>query len=135
MRPTPDRTAAPLPLPAWRGAAPAASAPADISATLELSSEGGVFCNDFLIPLAFDRWLGNQSDLADRFGVLQVRVNRRHHHARFNGDEVDANQRHAHPRIDDNSLVEYTIENVNETCAAGSSFNGHLTLLQISNTS
>src|SRR2546422_957571 len=98
-------------------------------ASLELSPEGGVFSNDFLIPLALDRGLRHWSDLADRFPVLQVRLDRCDDDARFHGDQVDTDQRNANPCVDDYPLVEYSIEDVDETCAACGSFNGHRTLL------
>src|SRR5437667_33877 len=60
-----------------------------------------------------------------RFRVLQVRVDRRHHDARLDGDEVDTNQRDADPRVDDDPLVEHTIEDVDETRTAGGAFNRH----------
>src|SRR5437879_318369 len=88
------------------GAATAASAAA--GARVELGAECGVFSNDFLIPLAFDRRLRHRGDLADRFGVLQVRVDRRYDDARFDGDQVDPDQRDADPCVDDNPLVEYS---------------------------
>src|SRR5438034_2980008 len=105
----------PLRFVAGRRAALTATSAAGGCASLELSPEGGVFCNDFLIPLALDRGLGHRRNLADRFGVLQVRVDRRHHHARFHGDEIDADQRDTHPGVDDDALVEHAIENVDET--------------------
>src|SRR5206468_10640997 len=58
---------------ALRGA-PTATSAAGGDAGLELSPEGGVFSNDFLIPLALDRRLRYRSDLAYRFGVFQVRI-------------------------------------------------------------
>ena len=67
----------------------------------------------------------DRSDLADRFGVLQVRVDRRDDDARFDGDQVDADQRDAHPGVDDDALVQDAIQNVDETCAACCSFNCH----------
>ena len=38
-------------------------------------------------------------------------------------------QGHANPRVDHDALVEYAIENVDETCAARSAFNCHALLL------
>ena len=98
-------------------------------ATLELGSECGVFGKDFLIRLGLHRRPAHGRRRTHRLGVLQVRIDRRHHDARFNGDEVDADQRDAHPRVDDDSLVQHAIEDVNETCAACGSFNGHRFLL------
>src|SRR6185295_159526 len=113
---------------ARRGAATATSAAA--GAGIELGPEGGVFSNDFLIPLALDRRLRDRSDLADCFGVLQVGVDRRDHDACLDGDEVDPDQRDTDPRVDDDPFIEYPIEDVNKACSAGGSFNGHQTLLQ-----
>src|SRR6185295_13810543 len=76
---------------ARRGAATATSAAA--RAGIELGPEGGVFSNDFLIPLAFDRRLRYRRDRADRFGVLQVGIDRRDDDACLDGDEVDSDQR------------------------------------------
>ena len=101
---------------------------------LELSPEGGVFCNEFLIPLALDRRLRHRGDLADCLGVLQVGIDRRDDDSRFDGDQVDSDQRDADPGVDDDALVEHPIENVDKTCAACCSFNGHRTLL-VSNVS
>src|SRR5438093_5281905 len=84
----------------------------------ELSPEGGVFSNDFLIPLALDRRFGYRRDLADGFRIFQIGVNRGHHHARFDRNQVDSHQGHAHPRVDHDSFVEDAIEHVDETCAA-----------------
>src|SRR5262249_21681403 len=113
---------------ARRGAPTAASAAA--RPAIELGPEGGVFSNDFLIPLAFDRRLRNRSDRADRFGVLQVRIDRSDHDARLDGNQIDTDQRDADPCIDDDPLIEYSIKDVNQACSAGSSFNGHQTLLE-----
>src|ERR1700730_12563597 len=93
--------------------------------SLELSLEGGVFCNEFLIPLAFDRRLRHRGNRANRFGVLQVGFDRRHHDARLDGDQIDPHQRDANPCVDDDSLVQHSVENVNKTCAACCAFNGH----------
>src|SRR5439155_10520103 len=68
-------------------------------ARLEPSPEGGVFSNDFLIPPALDRRLRNRSHRADRLGVLQVRVDRRHDDARLDGDEVDADEGDTNPGV------------------------------------
>src|SRR5581483_4685435 len=57
----------PLRFVACRRAPTPTSAAGSGGARRELSSEGGVFSNDFLIPLAFDRRLADRSDLADRF--------------------------------------------------------------------
>src|SRR5262245_32934803 len=97
--------------------------------SLELSPEGGVFSNDFLIPLALDRRLRHWRHLTDRFGVLQVCVNRRHDDARLNRDEVDPDQGDRNPGVDDDPLVEHAIEDVDQACAACCTFNGHRTLL------
>src|SRR5262245_239180 len=113
---------------ALRGA-PTASRASD-GRGIELGPERGVFSNDFLIPLAFDRRFRDRSDLADRFGVLQVRVDRRDDHAGFHRDEVDTDQRDTDPCVDDDPFIEYPIEDVNKTCAACGSFNGHQTLLE-----
>ena len=84
-------------------------------AGLELSAKRGVFCNDFLIASAFDRGLRHGRDLADRFRVLQVGVDRRDDDSRLDRDQIDTNQRDANPGIDHNSLVQHSIEDVDET--------------------
>ena len=99
-------------------------------AGIELGPEGGVFSNEFLIPLAFDRRLGHRGDLADRFGVFQVRVDGRDDDACLDGDQVDTDQRDTDPCVDDDPFVENSVEDVNKTCAACGSFNGHQTLLE-----
>src|SRR5262249_36614642 len=126
---TPVYGAEPLRLAACRRAGAATGASARAGTGAELGAECGVFSNDFLIPLAFDRGLRYRGHLADRFGVLQVRVNRRNYDPRLDSDQVDTDQRDADPRIDHDPLVEYSIEDVNKTCAACGSFNGHRTLL------
>src|SRR5262249_6992839 len=67
-------------------------------------------------------------------GVLQVCVDRRDDDTCFDGDEVDADQRDADPGVDDNSLVEHAVEDVDETGAAGCTFNGHRALLVLIST-
>src|SRR5512141_1869673 len=120
----------PLRLDAGRGAAPTSRPAGGRRASLELSAEGGVFGNDLLIPLAFHGGLRYRRDAPDRFGVFQVRVDRGDHDAGLDRDEVDADERNADPRVDDNPLVEDSIEDVDETCAACSAFNGHYSLLR-----
>src|SRR5262249_8191013 len=66
--------------------------------------------------------------------VLQVCVDRRDDDTCFDGDEVDADQRDADPGVDDNSLVEHAVEDVDETGAAGCTFNGHRALLVLIST-
>jgi len=46
-------------------------------------------------------------------------------HARFDRDQVDAHQGDTHPCIDDDSLIEYTVEYIDETRPACSPFDGH----------
>ena len=57
----------------------------------------------------------------------KVRGNGRYDDGRLDGDEVYANaaQRRAHPGVDDDSLIQDTIESIEETCAVGRPFNGH----------
>src|SRR5215475_14071990 len=129
MRGTPVYGAPLLRFVAGLRAAPAATSAAAGGASLELSPEGGVFSNDFLIPLALDRGLRNRADRPDGFRVLQICVDRRDHDARLDGDQIDPHQRNADPCVDDDPLVEYSIEDVNETCTARGSFNGHRMLL------
>src|SRR6185295_1213572 len=74
-RGTPVYGADPLRLTAVLRGAPTASRAAGGDG-IELGPERGVFSNDFLIPLAFDRRLRHRGDLADRLGVLQVRFDR-----------------------------------------------------------
>src|SRR3989442_11578191 len=58
-----------------------------------------------------------------RIGVPQVRVDRSHDNARFDGDEVDADERHADPGIDDDALIEDAVEDIDEARAAWTAFN------------
>src|SRR5829696_3509400 len=90
-RGTPVYGADPLRLTAGLRGAPTASRAAGGDG-IELGPERGVFSNDFLIPLAFDRRLRHRSDRADRLRIFQVGVNRRHNDTRLDGDEVDADQ-------------------------------------------
>ena len=57
----------------------------------------------------------------------KVRGNGHYDDGRLDGDEVYANaaQRRAHPGVDDDSLIQDTIESIEETCAVGRPFNGH----------
>ncbi len=57
----------------------------------------------------------------------KVRGNGHYDDGRLDGDEVYANaaQRRAHPGVDDDSLIQDTIESIEETCAVGCPFNGH----------
>ena len=57
----------------------------------------------------------------------KVRGNGRYDDGRLDGDEVYANaaQRRAHPGVDDDSLIQDTIESIEETCAVGYPFNWH----------
>jgi len=71
----------------------------------------------------------DQAGKTNSVGVLQVRVDRGHYHARFDRDQIDADQRDAHPRIDHDAFVEYAIEYVNKTGTAGYAFNSHLRVL------
>src|SRR5205814_571026 len=90
--------------------APTTSAVGDSSP--ELSPEGGVFSNDFLIPPALDGGLRHRGHLTDGFRVLQVSIDRCDHDACLNGDEVDPDQRDTHPGIDDDPLIQYSVEDV-----------------------
>ena len=91
----------------------------------QLRAQGGVLGDDVLMRRQLRLRPRDRRDLADRFGVLQVGVDRRDDDARLDGDQVDADQRHAHPGIDDDALVQDAIENVDETCSACCSFNCH----------
>jgi len=57
----------------------------------------------------------------------RVRGNGHDDDGRLDGDEVYANaaRRRAHPGVDDDSLIQDTIESIEETCAVGCPFNGH----------
>src|SRR5262249_34018271 len=76
---------------------------------IDLGPEGGVFGNEFLIPLALDRRLRRGGDLANSLGVFQIRIDRGHDDSRLNRDQVDSDQRHADPGVDDDALVEHSI--------------------------
>jgi hypothetical protein len=47
------------------------------------------------------------------FRVFEVRLDRRDDDTRFDGYEIDSNQRDANPGVDDDTLVENAIENIN----------------------
>src|SRR5215469_11743819 len=55
-----------------------------------------------------------RSDLADCIGILQISVDRNHHHTRFDGNQIHANQRNRYPVINDDAFVQYSIENVDQ---------------------
>src|SRR2546427_13168304 len=63
----------------------------------------------------------------DTTWTLQWTLHGHYDDGRLDGDEVYANaaQRRAHPGVDDDSLVQDTIESIEETCAVGCPFNGH----------
>src|SRR5581483_7172635 len=105
--------------------AAAASNPAGRDATLELSPECGVFGNDFLILLGFDRRAARRRRSSHGFRILQVCVDGRHDDPRLNRNQIDADEGNTHPRVDDDALVENAIKDVDETRSAGGSFNGH----------
>src|SRR5262249_23473813 len=66
-------------------AAPGRNRPVDSCTSCELSAECGIFCDDFLIPLAFDRRLRHRRNLPHGLRVFQIRVDRRHYHAGLDG--------------------------------------------------
>src|SRR6185369_4512128 len=68
---------------------------------------------------------------ADGFRVLEVRVDRRNHDARFDRNQIDSDQRNSNPRVDHDSLVEYAIEYINQRTATWGAFNGHSLVLEI----
>src|SRR5262249_4373495 len=81
-------SALPFRLSACPRAAPGRNRPVDSCASCELSAEGGIFCDDFLIPLAFDRRLRHRRNLPHGLRVFQIGVDRRHYHAGLDGDEI-----------------------------------------------
>src|SRR5215470_4435588 len=93
--------------------------------TLELGAKGRIFGCELFIRLAFDSRSRGRRRCADSLGVLQIRIDRGNDYARFNGDQVDAHEGHPDPGVDDDPLVEDTIEHVNQTAAAGRPFNCH----------
>lgn len=46
---------------------------------------------------------------------LHVYIDRRDNNPRSGGDQIDAHQRDANPGIDDDALVQYSIEDVDKT--------------------
>ena len=95
----------------------------------QLGAKRRVLRDDVLVGSQLRLRARHRRDLADRFRVLQIRVNRRNDDARFDRDQVDADQRDPDPRVDDDALVQDAIENVDETCPACRSFNCHSLLL------
>jgi len=58
------------------------------------------------------RRAGNQTCKTDSVSVLEVSINGRHDNAGFNRDQVYADERNADPGINDDTFVEYSIQNV-----------------------
>jgi hypothetical protein len=56
---------------------------------------------------------GSRRCEAHCFRVFEVGLDRRDHNARFDGHEIDSYQRNANPGVDDDTLVENAIENIN----------------------
>ena len=57
---------------------------------------------------------GNARAQTERVRVLQIGLDRSDDHPAIDADEIDAGNRHAAPTIDDNSLVEHSIEHIDE---------------------
>src|SRR5689334_11747199 len=51
---------------------------------------------------------------ADSLRVLQVRIDRGHDHAGLDGHQIDSDERDAYPCVDDDALVQNTVENIDE---------------------
>ena len=60
---------------------------------------------------------GNARAQTERVRVLQIGLDRSDDHPAIDADEIDAGNRHAAPTIDDNSLVEHSIEHIDEARA------------------
>src|SRR5438552_1499996 len=95
------------------------------SRRLELGSECRILGGELVVRLALDSRPRRGSGRADGFGVLQVRIDGRHHDAGFNGDEVDTYEGDSDPRVDDDALVEDAVEHVDQTAAACCAFYCH----------
>ena len=99
--------------------------PSSVASSGNLSAERGVLLEERFLTAALDGRSRRRDDLTDRLRVLQVGVDGRHHDARFDGDQIDADERDTDPGVDDDTLVQHSIEHVDEACAAGGPFNGH----------
>src|SRR3982074_3457062 len=71
-------------------------------------------------------WAGTGRGETHRFGVFEIRVDRCDDDARLDRHNVDPDQGDAHPRVDDNTLIENAIENIDKRATARGTFNGHV---------
>jgi len=58
------------------------------------------------------RWARNQTCETNSVSILEVGINGRDDYASLNRNQVNADQRNADPGIDNDSFVEYSIENI-----------------------
>jgi hypothetical protein len=54
-------------------------------------------------------------DLRDLLRVVEERVDRRRDDASFDGQNLDADEREAREHVDNNTFVEYTVQNFGQT--------------------
>src|SRR5205807_6043603 len=67
----------------------------------------------FAFGAAFSQsWTGHQTGETDSVSVLEVGINGRHDNTGFNRDQVYADERNADPGINDDTFVEYSIQNI-----------------------
>src|SRR6185437_8465625 len=59
------------------------------------------------------------------FRVLEICIDGRDDDARFNSHEVNTDQRDTDPGIDDDTLVEHSVEDVDEGTATGRTLDSH----------
>src|SRR5690348_9460990 len=57
-------------------------------------------------------WSRNQAGKTNGIGVLQIRVDGCHHDACFNRDQVNADEGDAHPGVNNDALVQYSVEDI-----------------------
>src|SRR5688500_5246223 len=71
-------------------------------------------------------WPRREARNPDRLGELQIRLDGGDDNARLDAHEIDADQRNADVRVNDDALVEDTVENVNEATAGTCPFDRHV---------
>src|SRR5438309_707116 len=62
---------------------------------------------------------------SERVGVLEVRLEGCHDHARLDGDQIDPYQRYPDPGVDYNALVEHAIQHIDQAGSDGGSLDSH----------
>src|SRR2546421_2692989 len=63
----------------------------------------------------YPSWARHRWQMPQRLGVMEIRIEGRDHHARFDRNHVNARKRHPRPGVDHDTLVEHAVEHIDET--------------------